>query len=207
LLLFASRLQGAEPVTRFVAQPGSKVSIKGGNDIHEFDIQGKEIQGEAEFIAGFPATATPGKTRARIEGFIPVRSLHYGPTVMDKSLYYHLKEGAHPRILFRFSDLSFKETPRTNGASFRFDAQGELAVAGVTNRISMPIELLMLADNKLKLTGSLPLKMSDFGIEPPQLKIAKSEARLNYVKYRDQVEVSIEWLLRQQPASAAKDRQ
>jgi hypothetical protein len=194
-------------MTPFVAQPGSKVSIKGSNDIHEFDIQGKEIHGEAVFAARFPATVTPGKTRVRIEGFIPVRSLHYGVgTAMDKTLYHHLKAEAHPRILFRFSELTLKAVPNTNGVPFRFDAQGELVVAGVTNQISMPIQVFPVDENKLKLVVNASVKMTDFGIQPPRLRLANKDASLQEIKYRDEIELSVEWLVGRQPASATKER-
>ncbi len=193
-------------MTRFVAQPGSKVSIKGSNDIHDFDIQGKEIQGEAEFGTDFHTLNTKsvelGKIPARIEGFIPVRSLHYGVgTAMDKSLYHHLKAEAHPRILFHFSELSLKVAPNTNGAPFSFEAQGELVVAGVTNRVSMPLEVLPMGDDKLRLTVKLPVKMTDFGITPPQFA-----AKDYTIKYRDQIEVSVEWLVGRATAATEKDK-
>jgi hypothetical protein len=197
-------------MTRFVAQPGSHVSIKGGNDIHEFDIQGKEIQGMAEFGADFHTMNTKsvalGKIPARIEGFIPVRSLHYGARSMDKSLYYHLKEETNPRILFRFSDLILKAMPDTNGAPYVFDSRCELVVAGVTNQISMPINILPFDDGKLKITASASAKMSDFGIQPPRLQLANTDARHQYINYRDEIELSIEWRLKRQPASAAKEK-
>src|SRR5687768_3655289 len=81
LLYMAVPLQAAEQMTRFIAQPGSKVSIKGSCDIHEYHIQGNEIQGEVELGADFHTMNTqsvgPGKIPARSVGFIPVRSLHY----------------------------------------------------------------------------------------------------------------------------------
>jgi hypothetical protein len=200
-LLLASPLAGAERMTRFVAQPGSKVSIKGGNDIHEFDIQGTEIQGEAEFTVSFPATVTPGKTLVRIEGFIPVCSLQYGAgNAMDKALYHHLKEQTNPRVLFSFREMALKAAPNTNGAPFVFDGQAELVVAGVTNQISMPVQVLPLGDNKLKLSGNTSVKMSDFGIVPPKFGSG------GVIKYQDKVEVSVEWLVRRDPAAADKDK-
>jgi len=210
LLFLAVSLQAAEPLTRFIAQPGSRVSIKGGCDIHEFDIQGKEVQGEAEFGTDFHTMNTKSvalwKIPARIEGFIPVRSLHYGARVMDKSLYYHLKEETNPRIFFRFRKLSLKAVPTTNGAPHVLDSQGELVVAGVTNQISIPIQVLPIDHDKLKISGSASVKMSDFGIEPPKFQLGKSQGRMNYIKYRDQIDLSVEWLVGREPFAAGKNR-
>ena len=87
LLLAVVPLQAADPLTRFFAQPGSKVTIHGATTIHDFVIQGEEIVGEVEFGAGFPTINQPpelGKTPARVEGYIPVRSLHSGSKKMDE---------------------------------------------------------------------------------------------------------------------------
>ena len=47
-----------------------------------------------------------------------------------------------------------------------FEAKGELAVAGVTNKITMPVNILPLADKeKLKVTGSITVKMTDFKVD------------------------------------------
>ena len=38
LLFLVTTLQATEPMTRFFTLPGSKVSIKGSNDVHDFGI-------------------------------------------------------------------------------------------------------------------------------------------------------------------------
>jgi len=93
----------------------------------------------------------------------------------------------------------------TNGAPYVLDSQCELVVAGVTNEVAMPIHLLPLGDGKLKLTGNVSAKMSDFGIEPPKLPLAKPEGSPIAIKYRDEIDLTVEWLVARQPASSAKD--
>lgn len=210
LLYTAVPLQAAEQMTRFISQPGSKVSIKGSCDVHGYDIQGKEVQGEVELGTDFhtmnPKSIGPGKIPARIEGFIPVRSLHYdGSRVMDKALHSYLKEETNPRILFRLRELNLKAVPHTNDAPYVLDSHCELVVAGVTNEVAMPIHLLPLGDGKLKITGNVSAKMSDFGIEPPKLQLAKPEGGPNAIKYRDEIDLTVEWLVARQPASSTKD--
>jgi hypothetical protein len=197
-------------MTRFISQPGSKVSVKGSCDLHWYNVQGNEVQGEVELGADFHTMNTPsvglGKIPARIKGFIPVRSLHYNsPGPMDKALYFYLKAETNPRVFFRLRALSLKAAPHTNGAPYVLDSQCELVVAGVTNEGAMQIHLLPLGDGKLKLTGNVSAKMSDFGIEPPKLPLAKPEGHPNAIKYRDEIDLTVEWLVARQPATSTKD--
>jgi len=50
------------------------------------------------------------------------------------------------------------------------DAKGELIVAGVTNKISMTVNVTPLGDRKVRITGATSVKMTDFGVEPPSPK-------------------------------------
>ena len=81
------------------------------------------------------------------------------------------------------------------------EAKGELAVAGVTNKITMTVNVLPLGEKRLKITGTTNLKMTDYKIEPPSPKIA-----MGLIKTGDDVKLIFEWMLAQRriPAAAAK---
>jgi hypothetical protein len=55
--------------------------------------------------------------------------------------------------------------------------------------IEMPVTLEPQPSNKLKATGEITLKMTDFGIQPPSPKLA-----LGLIKTGDDVKISFEWL-------------
>jgi hypothetical protein len=116
-------------------------------------------------------------------------------------MWEHLKETENKRIIYRLTELTLKETAKAKDAPYVFDAKGELAVAGVTNKIAMVVNVLPLAENKLKVTGSTTLKMTDFKVEPPAPKIA-----LGLIKTGDDVKLIFEWMLAQRkiPAAASK---
>jgi polyisoprenoid-binding protein YceI len=79
-----------------------------------------------------------------------------------------------------------------------FEAKGDLAVAGVTNQLTMTVNVLPLGDKKLKVTGATNLKMTSFKIDPPAPKIA-----LGMIKTGDDVKLIFEWMLAQRKAPAA----
>ena len=110
-----------------------------------------------------------------------------------------MREPENKRIVYRLSELTLKEAPKAKDAPYVFDAKGELAVAGVTNKIAMVVNVLPLGDKKLKITGTMNLKMTDYKIEPPSPKIA-----LGLIKTGDDVKLIFEWMLAQRkPAAAA----
>lgn len=208
LLLLAVPLQAADQMTRFFAQPGSKVSIKGSNTVHDWEIQGDVIDGFFDFGVGFPIeagqTVKPGKMPVQMKGFIPVRSLHPSSksTSMDKVVYYALREPTNPRILFHFSELVLKTLPKSKDASYLFESRCELVVAGITNQISMPVGALPLGGKGLKITGSASVKMTDWSIQPPEARVSSDTV----IKTADEVKLSFEWLVGPKPAVATKDQ-
>ena len=82
--------------------------------------------------------------------------------------------------------MTLKEAPKSADAPLVFDSKGELSVAGVTNKIQMPVSMTRVDKNKLKFTGSTAVKMTSFGIQPPTL--------VGILSTGDDVKISFEWL-------------
>jgi hypothetical protein len=208
----------AEPVAappagdriRFDAKPGSRVSIEGTSTIHNWKMVGKIIGGYLETTRAFASEpgqqVAPGNVYARVEAFIPVRSLASEKdgkpysTRMDDIAYEKMKEPANKRILYRLGELVLKTAGTSTNTDYSYDSKGELVVAGVTNRIAMPIRVTPLGDDKLKITGNVTVKMTSFGIEPPAPALAGG-----LIKTGDEVNLSFEWLLgkKAEPVAAA----
>lgn len=206
LLLAAAPLVASAQTTRLDSQTGSKVRIEGTSTMHDWQVEGKLIGGYIEAGPGFPLEpgqeAKPGKVEAKVEAFIPVRSLAsvqkdgkpYS-TKMDDVMYEKLQQTKHRNIQFRLSELGLKEPPKAKDAPYVMDAKGELVVAGVTNQISMPVFVTPLGNNKVKIAGNTATKMTTFGISPP--------APLGIVlKTGDDVKLFFEWMVGQKAAPA-----
>ena len=209
LLLALVSLPAAGQTTTLAARSGSKMRIEGTSNIHDWQCESSIIGGKMEVGPNFPLepgqAVTPGKVEAKAEVFIRVRSLMsiekdgkpYSDS-MDNVMWEHMratedpttKQVPYPKIEYHLTELTLKEAAKAKDAPYVFEAKGDLAVAGVTNKITMTVNVLPLGEKKLKITGTTNLKMTDFKIEPPAPKIA-----LGMIKTGDDVKLIFEWRL------------
>jgi hypothetical protein len=115
---------------------------------------------------------------------------------MDDKMYHMMSYTNYPKIVYRINELVLKESPKGKDQPYAFDSKGELAIAGATNTISMPVNIVPLDGGRVKISGSTVLKMTDFKIEPANILV---------VKTGNDVTVKFDWILGQKkPAAAAK---
>jgi hypothetical protein len=115
---------------------------------------------------------------------------------MDQKMYDMMSYTNHPQIIFHPTELVLKEVPKDKNEPYVFDSKGELEIAGVTNTISMPIKVIFMSGGRIKIIGTIGLKMTDYKIEPASIVVAKTG---------NDVKVIFEWVLGQKkPAAAAK---
>jgi RNA polymerase sigma factor (sigma-70 family) len=188
-------------VRRFVARSGSRVRMEGTANMlrTRWQIQGEIIQGTLDVGSDFPVepgqVATPGSVMAVADVFIPVTSLksveadgsHYSDA-MDTIMYERLKADVQKKIYFHLTELVLQETAKAKDQPYVFEATGNLAVAGVTNQLTMPVQVLPLGDQRLKISGATLVKMTDFQMTPP---VALGGA----LKTSDEVKLSFDWLV------------
>lgn len=185
----------AEDALRYKAQPrGSKVTVTGTSTVHNWDLVGELIGGYLEVPAGVAldaskaevAGATGGQLNAKAEVSIPVTSLKAPYEGMDNATYDALNAKDHASIRFHLTQMTLK-TPHVAGTPLAFEAKGDLIVNGVTNAITMPVTIENADKGKLKITGKVPLKMTDYKVAPP--------VKLGVFRTGDEVTISFEWLV------------
>ena len=189
-------------IQRYSAKSGSKVKIEGTSNIRDWQVESRVIGGFLEAGPGFTVQSgqklQPGPVEARVEVFIPVRSLRsvekdgrpYSDK-MDEIMYESLKLQENPTVRYRLVEMFLKGVTNYNGAfQCEFESHGELVAAGITNEITMPIFVLPLDGGKLKISGGTSLKMTSFRIDPPAPRIA-----LGLVKTGDDVSLQFEWVV------------
>lgn len=209
LVLATVALPAAAQTTTLAARAGSKMRIEGTSNIHDWQVESPFIGGMMEVGPNFPLepgqAVTPGKVEAKADVFIQVRSLKsiekdgkpYSDK-MDEIMWEHMKEPENKRIVYHLTELTLKEAPKAKDAPYVFDAKGELGIAGVTNKLSMVVNVLPLGENKLKITGTTSFKMTEYKVDPPAPKIA-----LGLIKTGDDVKLIFEWMLAPRRAAGA----
>lgn len=193
-LLLPAAQSRAQGVMRYRASPlGSKVRIDGTSNIHDWNMTGEIIGGYFEVPAGValdPAQAAQpgvngGKLDARADVFIPVTSMQSGTQGMDEVMQQAMNAKDYPRIQYHLTEMTLK--PHAAGTPLEFDTKGDLMVAGVTNKISMPVRIEAAENSKLKVIGAIPLKMTDFKVKPP--------VTIGVFRTVDDIKISFEWLI------------
>ncbi len=188
--LFLALSASAETI-RYQATPGSKVKLDGTSTVHDWTVESSIIGGYIEMDSNFPLD--PSKPSSdlqvtpKVEVTVPVRSLKSGKKLMDEIMHDALKVKDHQTI--RYSLKEMKPKARKAGDPLQFDTKGEIEVAGVKKPVEMVVTMAPVAGNKLKSSGTVELKMTDFGIKPPAPSLG-----LGLIKTADEVKVTFEWL-------------
>lgn len=98
-----------------------------------------------------------------VEVAVDVKSMRSGKDGLDKNMFKALKVAQHPRILCRISDYEAKVGA---GGAMAITANAKLTVAGVERTIRITGDAVREGDG-LRIKGSVPVHMTDFGIKPP----------------------------------------
>jgi polyisoprenoid-binding protein YceI len=176
--------------TRYIGSPGSKVTIEGTSNIHDWTVEGQVISGVLEVNKDELLAAKPGKINASVQVIIPVRSLKSGKDTMDTVMQDTMKMADFPKIEYRLTELTV--TKGTAGTSVECESKGNLVVSGTTNAVTMPVTITKDGDDKLKISGKYALKMTAYKVEPPCPKLA-----MGLIKTGDDVKLSIDWVVKE----------
>jgi polyisoprenoid-binding protein YceI len=203
-----------DQMTTYLARSGSKMRIEGtANILHPtWQIESPIIGGWMEVGPNFPkepGQVVPlGKVEATNYVFIQVRSLksvkedgtHYDDR-MDEVTWEHLKEAQFQRIFFHLTELTLKELPKTKDAPYVFEAKGNLTISGVTNNITMAVNILPTtykSEKRLEITGSVKVKMTDFKVAPVDINLV-----LGHIKTGDEVTLVFKWIVGQKKTASS----
>jgi polyisoprenoid-binding protein YceI len=191
LLVFAAVSIRSETI-RYEAKPGSKVKIDGTSTVHDWTVESAIIGGYMEFDSNFPLDPAQAnadlKVTPKVQVSIPVRSIKSGKSLMDEVMHDAMKVKDFDKIQYSLTEMKLKDPNRKPGDPLEFDTKGELTVSGVKKPIDMVVAMRPMGD-KLKVTGSKALKMTDFGIKPPSPTLLGG-----LIKTSEDVKITFEWM-------------
>ncbi len=139
----------------------STMTLAGTSTLHDWTMVAKAFSCNAQM------DVTPDNKLNAINSLalvLPIRNLKSEHDGMNDNAYEALKEDNHKDITFKLT--SAKITAGTAGKC-TIAAQGNLSIAGVTKGITINGAGAVAADGTITITGSVPLKMSEFNVERP----------------------------------------
>lgn len=95
---------------------------------------------------------------------IPLARMDCGGNQITSKMRDAMSAGSHPNIQFtlRAADIAAPSNGR-----FAVQTSGRLTIAGQTRDVRFTTTGQVLADGRYRLTGSVPITMTQFGIDPP----------------------------------------
>ena len=191
-ILMVATLAVATERVRFTPATTSTVKISGTSTLHPWAVEGSTINGSIDVapeIAANPANAASWSSdkAALVSVKIPVTDIKAEHDRMTRIMLEALKAKDFPEVRYEMSKAI--PDPATADA-FVFKTEGKLTIAGVTRDVQMNVTATRGADQQYVLTGSVPIKMTDYGITPPV-------TMLGALKTGNDVTVSFRWTVNQ----------
>jgi len=194
-LVFLGAAAGAQNTARLNVTADSKLWIDGTSNLHGWSCKTDKLDAVIDVDAVAAASmnvAAPAAVK-KVDVKVPVKALHCNHGGMDGNLYKALKADQSPEISYILATLEAAPGAKDE---FTLKTTGTLTVAGKANPVSMEVEATRLADGSIRAKGTVPVKMTDFGIQPPT-------AIFGRLKCGDEVKVSFELNIGANAISAA----
>lgn len=156
LLLVPILLVAMALPTTLTFTPESQLWISGTSSVHDWTCTVEAPEGTVELNYQDTDLAVVHAVSVTV----PVRSIACKNRTMNKKTYKALQEKAHPTITFVLDIAHLTDQV--------IEATGQLTVAGVTHTVTVPTEYTPLGNGRFRFTGEVPLRMSDFNINPPK---------------------------------------
>ena len=175
---------GAQNTTRVNVAPDSKLWIDGTSNLHSWSCKADKIDAAIDMDAAAATSMNVGAPKAvrKVDVKIPVKALHCNHGGMDGNVYKALKADDAPEISYIMATLEAAPGAKDE---FQLTTTGTLTIAGKQNQITMVVEATRLPDGTIRAKGMIPVKMTDFGIQPPT-------AIFGRLKCGDEVKVNFE---------------
>lgn len=174
LLLIVSSSAFAQK--KYQSTGDSKVVVLGTSTVHDWESKVEKFSVEMTI----DETDNANLTIQSLEFIAEANSVKEGKRIMDNKTKDALKAKDFPQITFTMSELGEVTTESVT-------VKGTLTIAGVSNDVELTAAYSSAGDNFV-VTGSYPLLMSDYGIDPPT-------AMMGSLKTGDEVTLEFELTL------------
>jgi polyisoprenoid-binding protein YceI len=133
----------------------SYLTVAGTSTLHDWTMTTKEPQVQVAFeLANGAITEVKS-----INLTVPCQTLKSAHSGMDKNAYSSLKVDKFKAITFKLTSATIQNKS--------IQCVGSLFISGVTKTINFSSTYEVKPDGSIHVTGSVPIKMTDYQVEPP----------------------------------------
>lgn len=175
-----SYAQDADTGMQLTLEDGHEMVIDGTSNIRDWDAEVKTVN--ANFVMNqFDMSNLSSLTADHFETLelsIPVDDIESGSGKLTSNMHKYLKEKDHPMITFNLTDI---DSVTINGNVATITANGIVNAAGIDHETAMTVDATF-EDGKVTFSGTQPLLMTDFNIDPPT-------ALFGTIRARDEIDI------------------
>jgi polyisoprenoid-binding protein YceI len=167
--------------------PESKLWVEGTSSVRSFKCTAQRFDATVDAATTDAATAVLTGTKAirSVELKVPAEKLECGNGTMNQHMRKALKATEAPTIVFQLSDYELA----TQGTTSKVKMRGTLELGGAERPIQLEADAAPSPNGGLRLTGTAPIKLSEYGLKAPSLMMGT-------MKVGDQVTVKYDLTLR-----------
>ncbi|UJH90838.1 YceI family protein [Antarcticibacterium sp. 1MA-6-2] len=138
----------------------STLKVEGTSNVHDWEVVAKDQKGKlvAEFADGQLVKIS------QLEFAVQAESLKSGKSGMDKNTYKALKTDSNKDITYKLNKVNNIDC--VTAGSCKVTTSGTLTIAGTSKPVEITFDAKVTGD-KVTLTGSKSLKMTEFKVDPP----------------------------------------
>ncbi|MFV1980958.1 MAG: hypothetical protein ACC655_07385 [Rhodothermia bacterium] len=180
--LFAAWMMAGLMLTQATAQerihvaPESRIWIEGRSNVKGFSCT-------TEAVEGFGVVPTTNTKDNRLSAVVTVAVDQFdcGRQGMTKDLQKALKASEYPEIRYELDSVVVSAT-EPGETTYAVSAHGRLSLAGQERQTRVDALAELTSGAGYRVTGNLPLLMTDFGVKPPR-------KALGLIRVRDRIVV------------------
>lgn len=180
-LLFAGLLMAGSTTYQF--DNASTITIDGTSNVRGWSCEASQMAGTLEGQASEQSLSAVTGVRLTI----PVQGIECGNGQMNSKVRESLNASQNATIRFTLRNAEVG-APDAQG-NVRVNASGQLSIAGVERSVRVVANGTPAGNGRFRLTGEVPVKMSDYGISPPT-------AMLGALRTADDVMVAFDVIVR-----------
>lgn len=167
LVAFLAATARAQSVAELNVGNESRVWIEGTSNIHSWSCSATAIDATIAVEVAFKEDPDFPRYLKRVQVRVPVSALKCGRAQMEKSLRHALKADTAAGTTYITATFEAVRDGSDTANALTVSTAGALAIAGRENPVKMDVGTTRLADGTIEAQGTVPILMSDYGIEPP----------------------------------------